>query len=182
MKPTLKEELEIPQGISISIDGGIFTVKGPKGEVKKELYNPKINAKVMNNLVMFEAQKATQREKKLIHSYLAHLENMIDGVSHGHSFKLRICSSHFPMNVSVKGNVFEIKNFVGETIPRTITILQGVNVKVDGQFLLIESVDKEAAGRTASLIERLTRRSAFDKRIFQDGIFIIEKNGKPIIK
>lgn len=182
MKPTLKEELEIPQGITISIAGGVFTVKGPKGEVKKQLHNPKISAKISGNLVEFEAQKSTQREKKLINSYLAHLENMINGVTNTHSFKLKICSGHFPMNVSVKGNLFEIKNYVGETVPRTMTLPQGVSVKVDGQSLLVESVDKEAAGRTASLIERMTRRPAFDKRIFQDGIFITEKDGKPIIK
>ncbi len=178
----MQEELEIPQGITITIASGVFTVKGPKGEVKKALHNPKVSSKVVGSMVQFEAKKATQREKKLINSYLAHLENMINGVSNTHNFKLKICSSHFPMTVSVKGTLLEIKNFVGETVPRTMPIPQGVSIKVDGQSIMIESVDKEAAGKTASMIERMTRRPAFDKRIFQDGIFIIEKDGKPIIK
>jgi len=55
-------------------------------------------------------------------------------------------------------------------------------VTVDGHFIIVESVNKENAGQTAASIEKLTRRAAFDKRVFQDGIFIIEKDGKPVIK
>jgi large subunit ribosomal protein L6 len=182
MKQEIHEELEILQGTSIKVDGGVFTVHGPKGELQKKLYNPKIKVSVTNNLVVFEAKKGTQREKRLIKTYIAHLKSMIKGVNQVHNYKLRICSGHFPMTVSVKGNVFEIKNFVGETIPRTLALPEEVKVSVDGQFVIVESVNKEKAGQTSALIEKLTRRAAFDKRVFQDGIYIIEKDGKPVIK
>lgn len=182
MKQEIREELEIPSGTNIKLDGGIFTVQGPKGETQKKLHNPKVKANIAGNLVVFEAKKGTQREKRLIKAYVAHLKSMIRGVNHTHTYKLRICSSHFPMTASVKGNVFEIKNFVGETIPRTLTLPDGVKVIVDGQFIIIEGTNKEKAGQTAALIEKLTRRAAFDKRIFQDGIYVIEKDGKPVIK
>jgi len=182
MKQDIHEELEIPQGVSIHVENGVFNVKGIKEEVKKSLHNPKIKASVNNNLVVFEAKKGTQREKRLIKAYIAHLKNMIKGVNQPHHYKLKICSGHFPMNVSVKGTLFEIKNFVGETVPRTLQLQEGVKVTVDGHFVIVESPDKEKAGLTAAAIEKMTRRAAFDKRIFQDGIFIIEKGGKPIIK
>jgi len=57
-----------------------------------------------------------------------------------------------------------------------------VKVSVDGHFVIVEGVNKEKTGQTAALIEKLTRRAAFDKRVFQDGIYIIEKDGKPVIK
>jgi large subunit ribosomal protein L6 len=44
----------------------------------------------------------------------------------------------------------------------------------------VEGIDKELTSQTAALIEKLTRRPGFDKRIFQDGIFMIEKDGKPL--
>jgi large subunit ribosomal protein L6 len=182
MKQEIREELEIPQGTSIKTAGGIFTVHGPKGEIQKKLHNPKIKASVINDLVVFEAKKGTQREKRLIKAHIAHLKSMIKGVNQVHYYKLRICSSHFPMTASVKGNVFEIKNFIGETIPRTLALPEGVKVSVDGYFVIVESVSKEKAGQTSALIEKLTRRAAFDKRVFQDGIYIIEKDGKPVIK
>ena len=182
MKQEIHEELELIQGTSIKIGDGVFTVQGPKGEIKKKLYNPKIKASVTNNLVVFEAKKGTQREKRLIKAYIAHLKSMMKGVNQLHNYKLRICSGHFPMTVSVKGNVFEIKNFVGETIPRILSLPEGAKVSIDGHFIIVESVNKEIAGQTAALIEKLTRRAAFDKRVFQDGIYIIEKDGKPVIK
>lgn len=180
MKQTLKEELEIPENTFITIDKGVFTVKGPKGEIKRTLYNPRIISKIMDKKVVFEAPKATKREKKLIMSYLAHLKCMIKGVNQGHVYKLKICSGHFPMSVNVKGEVFELKNYFGETVPRTTTLPKGVNIKIDGQFIILDGVDKEAVSKAASLIELLSRRPGFDKRVFQDGIYIIEKDGEPV--
>ncbi|MBW2991149.1 50S ribosomal protein L6 [Candidatus Woesearchaeota archaeon] len=182
MKTDLREELEIPEGASIKIEGGVFVVKGEKGELQKKLDNPSIVSRVIGNKIVFEAKKATQRQKKLVKAYLAHLRNMIRGVAQGHSYKLKICSGHFPMSVGVKGNMFEIKNFIGETVPRTMTIPEGISVKIEGQFILVEGIGKELAGQTAALIEKLTKRPGYDKRIFQDGIFIIEKDGKPVHK
>jgi len=182
MKQEIHEELEIPPGTSIKVDGGTFTVQGIKGETKKKLSNPKIKAIITGNLVAFEAKKGTQREKRLIKAYIAHLKSMIKGVGQSHNYKLRICSSHFPMTATVKGNVFEIKNFVGETIPRALKLPEGVKVSVDGQFIIVEGINKEKTGQTAAQIEKLTRRAAFDKRIFQDGIYVIEKDGKPVTK
>lgn len=180
MKQDLQEELIIPEKTTILLDKGLFTVKGPKGEVKRKFHNPRIVSKIAGDKVVFESAKATKREKKLIKSYLAHLKSMIKGVNQGHVYKLKICSGHFPMTASVKGTVFELKNYFGETVPRTTTMPEGLNIKVDGQFIIIEGVDKEAASKAASLIELVSRRPGFDKRIFQDGIFIIEKDGEPI--
>jgi len=180
MKQDMQEELEIPQGTSVSLDKGILSVTGPKGTVQRKLHTPNIKVTVSNNIIFFESKKGTQREKRMIKAYVAHLKSMLKGVNQLHHYKLRICSGHFPMTVSIKGSLFEIKNFSGESIPRTLQVPNGVNAKTDGQFILLESVDKELVGQTAALMEKLTRRAAFDKRIFQDGIFIVEKDGKPV--
>jgi len=180
MKQDLREELEIDKGITVTVVNGLFTIKGPQGEIKKQLNTPLINASVSGNTIVFESKKATQREKRLIKSYLAHLKYLMRGAESGHTYKLKICASHFPMTASVKGDVFEIKNFIGETVPRQVHIPKGANVKVDGQFIIVEAADKEVAGMAASIIEKSTKRPGFDKRIFQDGIFMIEKDGKPL--
>ncbi|MFH0870816.1 MAG: 50S ribosomal protein L6 [archaeon] len=181
MKMDMEEEQEIPQGISITVDAaGLFTVKGPKGEVKRKLFTPRIKAHVSGNKVIFESKNATQREKKMMKSYLAHIRCMFNGVQHGHVYKLKVCASHFPMTANVKGSLFEVKNFIGESVPRTMPVPVGVNVKVDGQIIVVDGIDKELVGRTAARIEQITRRPGFDKRIFQDGIYLIEKDGKPL--
>ena len=80
------------------------------------------------------------------------------------------------MNVAVNNGVLTIKNFLGESVPRTLKIKDGSDVKVDGQIITVNSTDIEKAGQTAASIEQLTRITNRDRRIFQDGIFIIEKS------
>ena len=82
------------------------------------------------------------------------------------------------MNVSVKNNEFIIKNFIGEKYPRVLKLDPAVKVKVDGEVVVVEASDIEVAGQTAGSIEKLSTRTGFDRRIFQQGIFIIEKPKK----
>ena len=53
-------------------------------------------------------------------------------------------------------------------------------MKVKGQEIIVEGIDKEATGQTAANIEQATRITKWDRRVFQDGIYIVEKAGKPI--
>ena len=72
--------------------------------------------------------------------------------------------------------IIGFKNFFGEKVPRKIKFdKKNVSIKVDGTEVLVEGMDKEKVGQTAASIEQLTRRPGFDKRIFQDGIYITEK-------
>jgi large subunit ribosomal protein L6 len=58
---------------------------------------------------------------------------------------------------------------------------QEVNVKVEGDTIILEGADKALVGNVAGKMEKLTRITDKDKRRFQDGIYIIEKAGKVII-
>ena len=180
MKKEISETIEIPQGVSISYDSINLLVKGPKGEVKRTFVDPQIKIKVENNKLNINCKKSTKRESKKIYSYKAHFKNMILGVKSPFVYKLKICSGHFPMNVSVSGEKFIVKNFLGEKIPREMKIKKGVNIKIAGDQILIESSDVEIAGNTASNIEQLVKISKRDLRVFQDGIYLIEKAGEPL--
>jgi large subunit ribosomal protein L6 len=181
MKYKLYEELDIPKGVSVNLMNGIFTVKGAAGEVSRQLYNPRIASRLDEEKIVFESKSATKREKNLTNTFIAHLKVMFKGASKGHNYKLKVCASHFPMTVSVKGSQLEIKNFFGEQVSRFVNIPQGASVKVQGQVISVESTSKELAGQTAARIEHATKRPGFDKRIFQDGIFIIDKDGEDLV-
>ena len=57
---------------------------------------------------------------------------------------------------------------------------KGVDIKIDKAEISVSSVDKELAGQAAANFEILTKIRGRDKRIFQDGIYIINKAGKEI--
>ena len=178
----MEEGIEIPAGIEPRIDGFRVTLKGPKGELGREFRHPKVRIEKKDNKIMLSSENATKREKKMIGSFKAHIKNMVKGVKEGHKYRLKICSGHFPMNVSAAGNDFTVKNFLGEKIPRILKLKEGVKVRVDGSDVIVESISKELAGQAAADIEKLTAIKGRDKRVFQDGIYIIDKDGKDMMK
>jgi len=180
IKKEVKAEIEIPEGITVQIDGVIAKVKGKAGEVSKKLFNPNVRISKEDNKIVIKALKPTKRETKLVKTFRAHIKNMLKSANEGCKYMLKICSGHFPMSVSVKGDEFIVKNFFGEKIPRILKIKQGADVKVEGDLVTVESPDKEIASQVAADIEQLTRRTKYDTRIFQDGIWIVMKDGKEI--
>ena len=174
------ETVTIPQGVSASYAEGKLTVKGEKGEVVRVLQHPKMQIKVNDQDVEFFMKSFSKNEKKMVRTFIAHVNNMVKGATQGHEYKLKICSGHFPMNVSVKGDQMEVKNFIGEAVPRRLTFKPGVEVKLNGTEISVTGTDKELTAQAAASIEKLTRRNGFDRRIFQDGIYIVEKDGKKI--
>jgi large subunit ribosomal protein L6 len=178
--PDYEDEVKMPTGVSARMDGPALVVKGKNGELKRRLAEPGMDVSVNGSSVVIKIKLFTKRHKTKIGTMKAHIRNMFKGVSQGHVYKLKVCSGHFPMNVAVTGNQLVVKNFIGEKIPRTLDFDKNVKVKLDGQVLTLESHDKELAGTTASEIEHLTRRANYDRRVFQDGIYITEKDGKPV--
>ena len=180
MKENLTKEIALVAGVIATVDGSVLTVKGPKGEVKRNFLHPQVKLSLKDGKIILAASKATKREKTVMGSFAAHILNMVKGVQHPHIYKLKICSGHFPMNVSVSGRDVTVKNFLGEAVPRKIKVTEGAVVKVNGDEIEVSSADKEVAGQAAAQIETLCKVTNRDRRIFQDGCYITHKSGKDI--
>jgi large subunit ribosomal protein L6 len=175
-KATIKEEIKIPEGVQITIDGKIIQVKGQKGALAKVLSHPKIQVSVSGNVVQIIcSQSPRRREKALIGTFKAHIRNMIKGVSQGYECKMKTVFSHFPIKTSVEGNQLLIQNFLGERFARRAEILENVKVDIKGESITLTSIDKEKVGQTAANIERATKVKNRDIRVFQDGIYIVKR-------
>ncbi len=175
MKGEVKAELVIPEGVTVTVDSLVVAVKGPKGEDSRDYTYPGVMIGVGSGKVLLSFAKGGKREKRIVSTYQAHIKNMMRGVTEGFTYKLKICSGHFPMNVSVSGDNFIVKNFLGEKAARKCSSVPGVKVKVNGTEVVVEGVSRENAGLVAARIEQLCRITNKDRRIFQDGIYITEK-------
>jgi len=180
MKKELYQEIEIPEGVEAEINETILKVSGPEGESEKKFSIDNLEFKKENNKIIIGNKKATKKEKKLMNTIASHIKNMIKGVQEKFEYQLKICFSHFPINVEIKDKEAIIKNFLGEKIPRKTKILEGVEVEIDKDIIKVKSVNKELAGQVAANFEIATKIRKKDKRVFQDGIFIINKAGKEI--
>jgi len=198
MNKDLERFVEIPEGVTVEINGNEFIAKGNGKETKRNFDLGKIKAEVKDGKVVLTAKGATRRESKMIGTTWAHLKNMVKGVGEEFVYELEICNVHFPMNVSVHkaqqsavsseqlavgkgdGDKIIIKSFLGETTERVSKILPNVDVEIKGNIITVSSHDIEAAGQTAANLEKATRLIGRDRRIFQDGIYITEKPGRKI--
>ncbi len=178
MKKSLFEKIEIPEGVEVSVDRDVVIVKGEQGENKREFDLSNLTLEKQENEIVVGNKKATKREKKMLKTITAHIQNMIKGVQEKFEYRLKVCFSHFPITVDVQGNTAEVKNFLGEKVPRRVRIPEGVDMKVDKDIITVSSINKELAGQAAANFEAATRVPMKDRRIFQDGIFIINKAGR----
>ena len=81
----------------------------------------------------------------------------------------------FLYNNDDTNNFEHIGNFLGEKKPRLARILGETKVKVSGNEVVVSGISKEDVGQTAANIEQVTKIKRFDPRIFQDGIYIVDK-------
>ena len=148
--------------------------------LEKKLFYPTVEIKKEGQSLTIEPKKFSKREKKIINTFQSHINNMIVGVETPYTYKVKVCSGHFPMTVNVDGQKLVVKNFLGEKVPRKASIVGSAIVNVEGDMIVIVSADKEAAGQTAANFEQSTRITNRDRRIFQDGLWIIQKGDKEL--
>jgi len=178
MKKEIIQKIEIPEEVNAEIQENKLIVKGEKGENEREFNIRKLDFQKKDNFLIIGNKKATKKEKKRINTISAHIKNMLKGVKEGFEYQLKICSSHFPITVEIQDKEATIKNFLGEKISRKVKIPQNVEVNINGDLITINSNDKESAGQAAANFERATKIKNRDRRVFQDGIFIINKAGR----
>jgi large subunit ribosomal protein L6 len=180
MKRELFQRIQIPEGVKVEIEGNKVIVEGKEGKNEREFSTANLIFEKKGNEIIIGDEKSSKKEKRRMNSLAAHVNNMIKGIQEKFEYKLKVCFSHFPITVEVKGNEALIKNFLGEKTPRKAKIPNGAEVKVEKDVIVITSNDVEIAGQAAANFETATRISKRDRRVFQDGIFITSKAGEAI--
>ena len=172
----VEHTVEIPEGVTATIDGGKITITGPKGSVSRDFVSARHDVFQEGGALIVRIDVPRRKERALAGTWNAHLNNMVKGVTDGFTYTLKALYSHFPMTLAVQGNKFIVNNYFGERVPRSAAILDGVQVKVQNKTeVVVTGIDKEAVGQTAANIERSTTVKKRDRRVFQDGIYLIEK-------
>lgn len=175
LKEMFLERLKVPKGTEVIVADGTVVVKGKRGEVSSKIAYPRITVVKEGESIVVKASSMVRKYKRMVYTYASHIKNMIEGANEGYVYKLKICAGHFPMTVKADGKFLVISNFLGEKTPRKALILDNVKVSVSGDVITVESADLNNAGQTAANIETATKIKNRDRRVFQDGIYLIEK-------
>ncbi len=176
----LKTEIKLPQGVSAHLDGGLLKVRGKSGEVTRRFHLGRMKLAV-DKSILLTIELPKKRELSEFNAVASEIRSAISGADRGFEYRLRIVYAHFPIKVQVKGKEVMIENFLGERHPRRARIMGGAKVAVSGDQVVVSANDVEEAGQTAANIEKATRIKNYDRRVFQDGIYIVEKAGKVLV-
>jgi len=175
MVKEIARQVEIPEGVTVTLDGSTVTVKGPKGELARQLSYPDIEIKKEDSLIVVNSRLDRKRHRAMVGTLAAHISNMVAGVTKGFEYKMKVVYSHFPIQLKAASDELIINNFLGERKARSARILPGAKIEIGKDELMITGIDKEHVGQTMANIEQATRVHGFDIRIFQDGIYLVDK-------
>jgi large subunit ribosomal protein L6 len=175
--PPGEVRVDLPAGVQARLDQNELFVKGPRGEVHRPVPLGALRVTAQGQTVTLALLLPSGRKKAraLINAWERHVANMGQGVTRGFEARMKVVAAHFPMKVAIKDHSVVIENFLGEKYPRTASILPGVEAKVDGEFVVLMGPDIERVGQSAANIERTTKIRDYDPRVFQDGIYIVDK-------
>ncbi len=180
VKQKVERIVDLPENVEINVEGDDVSgytvrVKGPKGENSRTLKFRDVHIEVKDGKVVVYTTSPKKKQRAMVGTFAAHIRNLIRGVTEGFQYKLKLVYSHFPVKLRVEGNEVVIENFLGEKYPRRAKIVGRAQVKIKGNDIIVEGIDKEECGQTAANLEQTTRIKNLDIRVFQDGIYIVEK-------
>ncbi|NHJ22983.1 MAG: 50S ribosomal protein L6 [Candidatus Lokiarchaeota archaeon] len=171
-----EEVLEIPKGVEVDFsEEHVITVKGPNGTITKDFSHIRgIKFLKEKNKLIFSTHFPKGNTLALTNTIYNIIKNLIVGVQTNYKYICKVCYSHFPCTVEVKQNRQEIHvvNFLGERAPRKTKYQDHVEVKVQGDDVILIGPDKEALGQTAANLKRACRIRKKDPRVFQDGVYV----------
>lgn len=146
-----KQLINVPTGVTVTINSNVVTVTGPKGELKLNL-PVKISVEVKDNQV-FVSRLSEDKKTKANHGTIrAHLNNMIKGVVEPWEKQLEIKGTGY--KVALMGN--KVRLNVGFIHPVDITAPAGVVFQVpEDTKIIVTGPDKTIVGQVASNIRKV---------------------------
>ncbi|MEK6479268.1 50S ribosomal protein L6 [Catalinimonas sp. 4WD22] len=150
-----KLAIDIPQGVTVTNDKNVITVKGSKGELT-QVVDKDIEVKIEDNQIRLHRPTEQKRHKALHGLYRALIYNMIEGVSKGYQKQLELVGVGY--RASVQQNVLELNLGYSHNIfmglPEAINA-SAETAKGKNPTITLESYDKQLIGQVAAKIKSL---------------------------
>jgi len=179
-----KYPIDIPSNVEVKIEGNVMTVKGPKGELKREI-SELVECKIENNQIHISPNMSALKRKSFAKylriftgTYWSHIRNMIKGVSEGFSKELEIVGIGYRAQLQGKKLVLNL----GYSHPVEIEIPSDLQVEVpEPTRVIVKGIDKERVGQFAANIKAWRKPNVYSgKGIRYKGEVIRTKVGKKV--
>lgn len=170
-----RKPIEVPGGVTVTLDNHVITVKGPKGTLTRELHKD-MKVSVEGNIISVERPSENKLHRSLHGTTRSVINNMVSGVTDGFSKTLELVGVGYRANKSGDKLVLN----VGYSHPVEITPEAGIEFEVPAQTkIIVKGIDKERVGAYAANIRAVREPEPYKgKGIKYEGERIIRKEGK----
>ena len=174
-----KRKLEIPTGVTVTVNENVVSVKGPKGELNLTLQEG-ITVTIEENGLTVNCDKVDKQSRSMYGTTNALISNMIIGVNKGYEKGLEIIGVGY--RFTVKGKVLDIvagySHHVELSIPEGLTVEQVSNTEIT-----VKGIDKQLVGEFAAKIRKVRKPEPYKgKGIRYKDEFVRRKEGKKASK
>lgn len=169
-----KQTIEIPANTTATIVDGVFSVKGPLGELSRAFRND-ITIKIEGNEITLTPVRDSETLYPIWGTYASHVKNMVTGVNQAYQKKLILDGVGY--RIEHKGN--ELAMQLGFSHPVSMAIPEGLTVTVEKNTVSISGIDKELVGRFAAKLRDQKPPEPYKGKGFRyDDEVIRRKEGK----
>ena len=170
-----KKPIEIPNGVTVTINGDTVTVKGPKGELTRS-FSPLLDIKLEDNVLTVSRSSDDKEERALHGTTRSLLANMVEGVSKGFQKNLELVGVGYRAQKQGKKLVLN----VGYSHPVEIEPEENIEIEVPANTkIVVKGIDKERVGAVAANIRAVRPPEPYKgKGIRYEGEYVRRKEGK----
>lgn len=170
-----RKPISIPDGVTVSVDNTLITVKGPKGTLSRNVHQD-MKVTVEGNVIHVERPSDNKLHRSLHGTTRSVINNMVNGVTNGYSKELELVGVGYRANKT--GNKVVLS--IGYSHPVEIVPAEGIELEVPSQTkIVVKGINKELVGETAAKIRAVREPEPYKgKGIKYEGERIIRKEGK----
>ncbi|TFJ92859.1 50S ribosomal protein L6 [Lentibacillus salicampi] len=167
--------VEISEGVEVNLDGNCVTVKGPKGELKRNVH-PDMKIVINDNVLTVERPSDHKEHRALHGTTRSMIANMIEGVHKGFEKSLEITGVGY--RAQKQGDKVVVN--AGYSHPVEIESIDGIEIDVpQNTKLTVKGIDKELVGGVAANIRAIRPPEPYKgKGIRYEGELVRRKEGK----
>lgn len=166
--------IQVPMGVTVSIDGAVVSVKGTHGELTVDVPRG-ITVKQDGEIIRVERLEETKKVKSLHGLIRCLIANAISGVVKPWEKYLEVHGTGYKVRLQGKDLVFD----VGYSHSVTFPALAGLTYAVDKNKVTVSGIDKQFVGEIANKIKAIRKPDPYKgKGIRYEGEVLYLKPGK----
>lgn len=170
-----KKPIDIPSGVTVDLKGHTMTVKGPKGELSREL-SPVITIDIQDNVIELSRPNDQKVNREMHGTTRSLVANMIEGVTEGFKKELQLVGVGY--RAQKQGNKLVLN--VGLSHPVEFEAGEGVDFEVPSNTqIIVQGYDKEKVGQLAANIRQVRPPEPYKgKGVRYADEYVLRKEGK----